>query len=718
MVAPGLPKWSHRALSRARCEVARLEALRVLRFDEAACLRLAIAVRERELPVREADLGGASALCSLLQELAEAGDETRLSPAVIERLAEHYAPRRPDLAHLLDPLASRPAGAVPPAPPVSPPEKAVDESPPAAPASAEALPAERLAAAWSLARFLEAVNIGWGMLAASLLIVGCSIALVITLWQSNVPVIRYLAFLGVALGLNGVGQFAHRRLRLAITGHTVLAVSMLLMPLNLVAAEVLGGAAGRAVSPAASAMILLGFAAVAWSSLRLVCPAGAVTASVTFAVLIGLELAVEPLRAHGAVAELAVAWAGTAVYLAGLALTFRRRRSAGAVGPAPVVFTGGVLAFAHLVLWARVHLDGLGQGQFDRIAPVVVLYLLAGLCIGRELRRVAVARAWARPAAAALDTLAHLAVPLVLLVMAPANGGRLLVSSLAALALYGTVAGWYRSRLAAGAAAAATVVAGYAGLTLLHEWSRGEFSWLPVSWPQLAFEMLPLVAAFLIAGEALARRRRGDSATAAAWAAPVLLGAGGVLATLLLGAMIPDGPRLGEAVALVGGLALILALGTRRRAYAHAALAALPIVLALRPGVVADLVEAKTLVVWLGAVGILYFAAGSRLARDRVPLAATFARPFVVTALLLMPPILLATFLPEITGLSVVGPLACLLLCAGAAGIRPAVHLAELAGAFYVLAAGLAIHHWVAPIADPVPASVAWALAAAVPLLA
>jgi hypothetical protein len=86
-----------------------------------------------------------------------------------------------------------------------------------------------------LSSFLEEHNILWGELVGGLLIVGCSIALLVTLWH-QLEEIRYFPFAlssGVTLALFGAGQYTLHRWKLAATSRGMLVISLLLTPLTL-----------------------------------------------------------------------------------------------------------------------------------------------------------------------------------------------------------------------------------------------------------------------------------------------------------------------------------------------------------------------------------------------------------------------------------------------------------------------------------------------------
>lgn len=86
-----------------------------------------------------------------------------------------------------------------------------------------------------LAAFLEEKNILWGELVGGLLIVGCSIALVLTLWRDlrDLPYSSFLLAAGITAALFGAGQYTLHHWRLATTSRGLLVIAMLLAPLNL-----------------------------------------------------------------------------------------------------------------------------------------------------------------------------------------------------------------------------------------------------------------------------------------------------------------------------------------------------------------------------------------------------------------------------------------------------------------------------------------------------
>jgi hypothetical protein len=115
----------------------------------------------------------------------------------------------------------------PPAPPAATPEL-----PPVEPVALPQRP--RRTVADVLATFMEEHNILWGELAGGLLIVGCSVALVVYLWQTQ-QVIRYFPFFvvaGVTAALFGAGSYALHRWKLETTSRGLLIIATLLVPLS------------------------------------------------------------------------------------------------------------------------------------------------------------------------------------------------------------------------------------------------------------------------------------------------------------------------------------------------------------------------------------------------------------------------------------------------------------------------------------------------------
>ncbi|HEV3005912.1 MAG TPA: hypothetical protein VGX78_15705, partial [Pirellulales bacterium] len=115
-----------------------------------------------------------------------------------------------------------------------------------------------------LAAFLEEKNIRWGELVGGLLIVGGSIALVLSFWAqiAERPLLKFSVFNGVTAGMFGIGFFIVRRWKLPTTGQGLLLISTLLVPLDMLAIAAIAreagveALAGEAVSIALFAWLL------------------------------------------------------------------------------------------------------------------------------------------------------------------------------------------------------------------------------------------------------------------------------------------------------------------------------------------------------------------------------------------------------------------------------------------------------------------------------
>ncbi len=88
-----------------------------------------------------------------------------------------------------------------------------------------------------LETFMEESSIRWGEIVGGLLIIGCSLALVISLWSqiTAVPLLKFSVFVGVTAGLFGIGFYSAHRWKLPTTSRGALTISTLLVPLNFLA---------------------------------------------------------------------------------------------------------------------------------------------------------------------------------------------------------------------------------------------------------------------------------------------------------------------------------------------------------------------------------------------------------------------------------------------------------------------------------------------------
>ncbi|HEY8461923.1 MAG TPA: hypothetical protein VIM99_16150, partial [Blastocatellia bacterium] len=84
---------------------------------------------------------------------------------------------------------------------------------------------------------MEESSIRWGELVGGLLIIGCSIALVVSLWSeiASKPFLKFSVFIGVTTAFFGLGFYSAHRWKLPTTSRGALIISTLLAPLNFLA---------------------------------------------------------------------------------------------------------------------------------------------------------------------------------------------------------------------------------------------------------------------------------------------------------------------------------------------------------------------------------------------------------------------------------------------------------------------------------------------------
>ena len=114
-------------------------------------------------------------------------------------------------------------------PKIEPPPRPVEPPPPP--------PPPRRPFSEVLNSFMEESNIRWGEIIGGLLIIGCSIALVVSLWAqiSQIPVLKFLIFTTVTAILFGIGLYTEHRWKLPTTSRGILTIATLLVPLNFLA---------------------------------------------------------------------------------------------------------------------------------------------------------------------------------------------------------------------------------------------------------------------------------------------------------------------------------------------------------------------------------------------------------------------------------------------------------------------------------------------------
>src|SRR5262249_7073215 len=123
-----------------------------------------------------------------------------------------------------------------PAPVAAVPPIVVDQRIIAAPAEAVPLPppAPRRSLGVWLAAFMEERNILWGELTGGLLMGGCSVALVLSLWKTleQIPLFPFIILAAITSLLFAIGRYTLHHWKLEATSRGLLVIALLLVPLN------------------------------------------------------------------------------------------------------------------------------------------------------------------------------------------------------------------------------------------------------------------------------------------------------------------------------------------------------------------------------------------------------------------------------------------------------------------------------------------------------
>src|SRR6185437_3793268 len=126
-----------------------------------------------------------------------------------------------------------------------------------------------------LASFMEENNIRWGELIGGLLIVGCSVALVISFWAgiTQRPWLQFSVFTAVTAAFFGLGLYTEHRWRLPLTSRGVLLIATLLVPLNFLAfAALSSGTVPGPLTLGAEIVAFALFAYLVWQAGKVIAP--------------------------------------------------------------------------------------------------------------------------------------------------------------------------------------------------------------------------------------------------------------------------------------------------------------------------------------------------------------------------------------------------------------------------------------------------------------
>ena len=243
---------------------------------------------------------------------------------------------------------------------------------------------------------MEESNIRWGELVGGLLIIGCSVALVVSFWTpiSQRPWLEFSVFTAVTAAFFGLGLYTEHRWKLPSTSRAILLIATLLVPLNFLAfAAFSAGHWPGILTLAAEAVAFLIFASLVWQAGKVIAPVwprlltiGAATLSAIL-VLLGCVtvgnftawrfyfLACLPLGAYGIFTGFMLAHA-------------RRWRTIHATGAYAIFLLLGVLTFSTaLSLGLLIHRSGDPEAALQHLALPLSLSGLPFLATGMLLWR-------------------------------------------------------------------------------------------------------------------------------------------------------------------------------------------------------------------------------------------------------------------------------------------------------------------------------------------
>lgn len=243
-----------------------------------------------------------------------------------------------------------------------------------------------------LGGFMEESSIQWGEIVGGLLIIGCSIALVISLWSqiASVPILKFSVFIGVTSAMFGLGFYSAHRWKLPTTSRGVLIISTLLVPLNFLAITAFsrGDAPTSALVIGGELFALALFSFLVYQASRVITPGcewmltGAVLGP-SFAMLLTQHWrssnAAAPMYALLGAAPLTFYWGSVAA-------TLRRLKSLAVVGEDELknVFVSlGIASFAALLPFGLL-LVKLGNftPALRQCAPLVSLFGAPAVAVG------------------------------------------------------------------------------------------------------------------------------------------------------------------------------------------------------------------------------------------------------------------------------------------------------------------------------------------------
>jgi hypothetical protein len=185
-----------------------------------------------------------------------------IAPPPIARPAPQPVAEKPIVRHRSVQPIARPALSVP-QPFPNPPPKPVTPPPP------------KQALSDVLAGFMRESNIRWGELVGGMLIIGCSVALVVSFWSqiAHHSFLQFGIFTTVTTAMLGLGLYAEHRWKLPTTSRGILLIATLLVPLNFLAFAALShGVTPSLLETATEIGVLAFFGFLVWKAAIVLSP--------------------------------------------------------------------------------------------------------------------------------------------------------------------------------------------------------------------------------------------------------------------------------------------------------------------------------------------------------------------------------------------------------------------------------------------------------------
>ncbi len=285
-------------------------------------------------------------------------------------------------ATTFDNLPARPAAPITPIAPIAP------ITPTRPPEPRRSLP-EMLAA------FMEESSIRWGELVGGVLIIGCSLALVVSLWSeiAERPVLKFSVFMSMTAALFVLGFYSARRWKLPTTSRGVMLIATLLVPLNFLAVTALGRASSGVLIVLAEIAAWFVFAALVWRGAQVYAAehshwiAGS-TMGVSLALLAAKHLAAPDLNWRNWLLLGALPIACFVVSVAGSLRQARTKPSLKSSGESPQLYSlfavlGTGLFATVLPLGLLLGRGGLSRRTWQELVPLLALLGVPLMAVGR-----------------------------------------------------------------------------------------------------------------------------------------------------------------------------------------------------------------------------------------------------------------------------------------------------------------------------------------------